>query len=109
MAFLEKLFCYDDRTDGIYERRKARGEVQDIATTHISLRQQVEEQKISIPPKKVEELKEKEDRHRVKQRRDKKLITAYEDYITYNITLQESRGKNCGKVRREYDPRKINL
>lgn len=45
MAFLEKLFCYDDRTDGIYERRKARGEVQDIATTHISLRQQVEEQK----------------------------------------------------------------
>ena len=45
MGFLERLFCDDYRTDGIYERRKARGEVQDIATTHISLRQQVEEQK----------------------------------------------------------------
>ena len=33
--------------------------------------------------KKQKEIKEKEDRHRAKQRRDKKLVTAYEEFIDY--------------------------
>ena len=33
--------------------------------------------------KKQKEIKEKEDRNKITQRRDKKLITAYEEFIAY--------------------------
>lgn len=48
------------------------------------------------------EIKEKEDRHRVKQRRDKKLITAYEEFIDH---LQEQADKEITNT----DKKEVNM
>lgn len=47
--------------------------------------------------KKQKEIKEKEDRNKITQRRDKKLITAYEEFIEYLKQLSDQETSNTNK------------
>ena len=47
--------------------------------------------------KKQKELKEKEDRNNITQRRDKKLVTAYEEFIAYLKKLSDEETSNTNK------------
>ena len=56
--------------------------------------------------KKQKEIKEKEDRNKITQRRDKKLITAYEEFIEYLKQLSDQETSNTNK--KEYQTAKAN-